>query len=55
MPVREAPAFGRQTVEVRGRDFARRVVGPHVPVALVVGQNQEDVGSVGRQARPEQA
>ena len=55
MPVREAPAFGRQTVEVRGRDFARRVVGPHVPVALVVGQDQEDVGSVGRQARPEQA
>ena len=47
MSVRETDAAPGQGVQLRSRDLALRVIGPEVAEALVVGQDDDDVGPVG--------
>ena len=51
MTVREAHAALGQGVEMRGQNLTLRVIGTEVAEALVVGQDDDDIGPIGGEGR----
>ncbi len=51
MSVGECDSFARQSIEMRRGDFARGIEAPHIAIAEVIAQDDDDIRRSGERVR----